>query len=196
MVTELPAQPSPNPGWVRVTCASTGMAGWLLRAIVMENISARAERDFLDLPAGPAYRIEKEVKNVITVIAKTCHYWGGHLWSGEQQMISNLFAQMERESPLAQPGLSGPAAAMADRIQQATGLTSSAHRYTGWLGLQCGDIHAAIWMMRALVASNVLSRREDTVLFVPVNAATDPDGERVVRSVIQMHGFAHTKGVV
>ena len=31
-------------------------------------------------------------------------------------------------------------------------------------------------MMRALVATNVLSRREGTTLFVPVNAATDPRG--------------------
>ena len=29
-------------------------------------------------------------------------------------------------------------------------------------------------MMRALVASNVLARREGTVLFVPVNPAADP----------------------
>ena len=31
-------------------------------------------------------------------------------------------------------------------------------------------------MMRALVASNVLSRREGTTLFVPVNSVTDPTG--------------------
>ena len=31
-------------------------------------------------------------------------------------------------------------------------------------------------MMRALVASNVLARREGTVLFVPVNPSIDPRG--------------------
>jgi hypothetical protein len=31
-------------------------------------------------------------------------------------------------------------------------------------------------MMRLLVASNVLTRREGTALFVPVNSATDPEG--------------------
>ena len=49
--------------------------GSLVRAIVMENIYARSEAFMLDLPACPGYRIEKEIKNVITSIAKTCHYW-------------------------------------------------------------------------------------------------------------------------
>ena len=43
LVTELDARPSPNPGWVRVTTLDETMAGWLLRAIVMENVAARAE---------------------------------------------------------------------------------------------------------------------------------------------------------
>jgi len=33
---------------------------------------------------------------------------------------------------------------------------------------------AAIWRMPALVASNVLSRREETVAFVPANPLSDP----------------------
>ena len=40
--------------------------------------AARAER-VLELPAAPHFRLEKEIKNVITVIAKTCHYWMGHM---------------------------------------------------------------------------------------------------------------------
>jgi hypothetical protein len=30
------------------------------------------------LPAGPAFQLEKEIKNVITVLAKTFHYWTEH----------------------------------------------------------------------------------------------------------------------
>jgi len=30
------------------------------------------------LPAGPAFRLDKEIKNVITVVAKTHHYWTEH----------------------------------------------------------------------------------------------------------------------
>ena len=81
------------------------MAGWLLRAIVMENVSARAEGPLLDLPAGPAYRLEKEIKNVVTVIAKTCHYWTGHMWLPQQRTIAALLAAMAAESPVVAPAL-------------------------------------------------------------------------------------------
>jgi hypothetical protein len=37
--------------------------------------------------------------------------------------------------------------------------------------------------MRALVAGNVLSRREGILLFVPLNAAVDADGMRVANAV-------------
>jgi sirohydrochlorin cobaltochelatase len=79
MVTGLPAAPAPAPGWIRVSCLTERMAAWLLRAIVMENVAARAEGMALDLPAAPDFRLEKEIKNVVTVIAKTCHYWMGHI---------------------------------------------------------------------------------------------------------------------
>src|SRR5690606_26746672 len=36
MVTDLATDESPAPGWIRVHCYSAAMAGWLLRAIVME----------------------------------------------------------------------------------------------------------------------------------------------------------------
>lgn len=59
MVSRLAAEPLLIPGWVRVECESRGMASWLVRAIVMENVSARCEGTVIDLPAGPDYRIEK-----------------------------------------------------------------------------------------------------------------------------------------
>ena len=42
-------------------------------------------------------------------------------------------------------------------------------------------MQAAVWMMRLLVASNVLTRREGTALFVPVNPAADPEGRAIAR---------------
>jgi hypothetical protein len=39
MVTGLCAEPSPVSGWVRMYCTSAAMAGWLARAIAMENTS-------------------------------------------------------------------------------------------------------------------------------------------------------------
>jgi sirohydrochlorin cobaltochelatase len=206
MVSGLTAHPSPIPGWVRVNCESKEMAGWLLRAITMENISARCESAEVFLPAGPRYRMEKEIKNVITVAAKTCHYWLGHMWSGQHRAISKLFTKLLLESPLVQPEFSGQeleadkyqmlCARMADTIQQLTGLRHSNHGYEGWLGIECPDVRSAIWMMRALVASNGLSRREGTVLFLPVNPRSDPHGETVVRSVVRMYRFAVARNVL
>lgn len=200
LVTGLAARASPIPGWVRVDCHNETMAGWLLRAIVMENVSARGEGSALDLPAGPAYRVEKEIKNVITVIAKTCHYWTGHMWRAQKRDIGELFEKMADASPLVEPAW-GSAGGVADEhenisagtaaaIHGHTGLPRSRHRYAGWLGLECTSVGTAIWMMRALVASNILSRREETTLFVPVNPAIDPTGEVVGRAVSRMHRLA------
>jgi len=79
LVTGLPTVRSKCLGWVGVQCANEDMALWLLRAIVVENVCVRREGTTLLLPAGPAFRLEKEIKNVITVVAKTYHYWSEHL---------------------------------------------------------------------------------------------------------------------
>jgi hypothetical protein len=146
-------------GWVRVECYDEAMAGWLLRAITMENVAVRASEWWLDLPAGAEYRLEKEIKNVVTVIAKTCHYWTDHMWPRQHREIGELFAVMEKESPLVRPGSDG------------------------WRGVECGDVRSAVWTMRALVACNVLARREGTVLLVPQGkaAARAVEGVRAVR---------------
>ena len=155
------------------------MAGWLLRAIVMENVAARADGAVILLPAAPHFRIEKEIKNVITVIAKTCHYWTGHMPPAQRRAIGEPVRGDGAESPLVEPAarrtmaLQAEAASAAPAAADRRGAPASAgrrHRYAGWLGVECPSVRAAVWMMRALVASNVLSRREGTVLFVPVKA--------------------------
>jgi len=78
MISGLPVVRSQTPGWIGMTCDSDDMALWLLRAIIVENISVRREDTILYFPAGPDFRLEKEIKNVITVIAKTTHYWKEH----------------------------------------------------------------------------------------------------------------------
>ena len=206
MVTDLDARAATQAGWIRVRCLSEGMAGWLLRAITMENVSVRCDGDRLYLPAGPAYRIEKEIKNVITAIAKTCHYWTGHMWRSQRQAIADLFAVMAQATPLVQPawpaGTSDAerfeqhAARMAEALRADIGLNRSSPSYAGWLGLECSSVRAAVWMMRTMVATNVLSRREGTVLYVPVNPDRDPGGAIVTNAVEQVHTFARSQGLV
>lgn len=77
-VTGLPVIRSAALGWIGMECDSEDMALWLLRAIIVENISVRREDKVLYFPASPDFRLEKEIKNVITVIAKTTHYWKEH----------------------------------------------------------------------------------------------------------------------
>jgi sirohydrochlorin cobaltochelatase len=79
LVTNLPVVASRSPGWVGVRCESEEMAVWLMRAIIVENVMVRREGDILYLPAGPRFTVEREIKNVITTIAKTVHYWSAHL---------------------------------------------------------------------------------------------------------------------
>lgn len=66
-------------GWLAVRCHSAGMAQWLADAIIEENVEARAKGETLYLPCGEHFTIKGEIKNVITAVAKTTHYWREHL---------------------------------------------------------------------------------------------------------------------
>ncbi len=79
MTTGLSTVPSRAPGWLGIQCASEEMAIWLLRAIVVENIAVRREGCVLYVPVGPRFQLESEIKNVVTAVAKTHHYWSEHL---------------------------------------------------------------------------------------------------------------------
>ena len=195
LATDLRTMPSPHAGWIRVETLNDAMAGWLLRAIVMENVAVRQEGGLVDLPAAPHFRLEKEIKNVVTVAAKTCHYWLGHMPLTQRRRIAHLFTLIGEEAALIEPAIDDPAAAdaadaLADAVQRATGLARAAQRYPGWIGLECASVADAIWMMRALVVGNVLARREGTALFVPVAPAADPGGARVLADVARIHGLA------
>lgn len=219
MVTSMPVDPAPSPGWVRVECYSTAMAGWLLRAITMENVAVRADGIHLALPVSPAFRLEKEIKNVITVIAKTSHYWLEHMPLGQQRSIAALFSHLDRASPLVEPawpesaeelaacartatiiahqvetmfapaGASsapGPEAVVAPIAATAPPADAGLSVHPGWLGIPCADVRSAVQLMRALVCLNVLARREETTLFVPVNPVVDPEGARTWSALGQL----------
>ena len=73
-----------EPGWIAITCASARMAAWLCATIILENVDARVEGARLLVPAGPGFALEDQVKSVITVVAKTHHYWREHLESARE----------------------------------------------------------------------------------------------------------------
>jgi sirohydrochlorin cobaltochelatase len=200
MVTGLAAEPSSIPGWIHVDCPSTTMAGWLVRAINIENVSAHANGMVLHLPAGPRYRLEKEIKNVTTAIAKTSHYWLGHTSVAQHRAIADLFEIMESESPLIQAPCSTQESRggvfeslrdkVADEIHSLTGLQTTGREYHDWLGVNCDSVRSAIRMMRAMVVNNILCRREADSVYIPINASADPSGNRIVSLFTRAHRFA------
>jgi Ni2+-binding GTPase involved in maturation of urease and hydrogenase len=95
------------PGWLAVTCQSPAMAAWLAAAIVLENVEARADEDRLLLPAGPGFRLENEVKSIVTVVAKTHHYWDAHLATGTGRPETTARSTSGLPRPL-KVGIGGP----------------------------------------------------------------------------------------
>jgi sirohydrochlorin cobaltochelatase len=213
LVTGLTALPASlegkrHPCWIAVRCRNTGMAGWLVRAIVMENVLAWHESETLFLPVGPEFRLAKEIKNVITVIAKTCHYWTNHMTLDQHEsidlMVSNA-SNAKMDSELLEPALvehveSDPDSyrrvveELTREITKSTGCVCFSNRYTGWIGIDCPNVRTAIWLMRAMVVENILARREESVLFLPVHPRFAANG-RMARLVQTFQHFHRLHGI-
>ena len=177
-----------QPGWVSAQCTSEVMAEWLARAIVAENVFARRKGAEVLLPAGPDFRLEKEIKNVITVLAKTCHYWTSHA-AAERDRVFDYFAEALRLNSVFAPATPSEAhnagdpfaagvAALTRQIQDRTGITLADDQPPGWIGLNCEGETMATWLMRAAIAENVLARREEEILFLPVGLDVVEEGRR------------------
>ncbi len=78
LVTGLPTVQSDQPGWVGLRCEHEEQARWLLSAIAVENVSVHRSGTDLFLPSAPSFRLEVEIKSVVTVVAKTFHYYLEH----------------------------------------------------------------------------------------------------------------------
>ena len=200
LVTRLPVHPSADGAWVGVRCRSVGMAGWLVRAIVMENVQARHDAEILFLPAGPDFRLAKEIKNVITATAKTCHYWKDHMSAEQHASIDAMILNASIDSELLEPALPVNVESDPDgyrkvvdeitwEITARTGRVCFANRYVGWIGIDCPSVRTAIWLMRAMTIENILARREDTVLFVPAHPRFASDGRmtRLIETFERVH---------
>jgi sirohydrochlorin cobaltochelatase len=77
-----------EPGWVAIECESAAMARWLSEAIQEENVRARHQGALLFVPADEQFTIKGEIKNVITAVAKTSHYWNEHLANEIKQTVA------------------------------------------------------------------------------------------------------------
>jgi sirohydrochlorin cobaltochelatase len=168
--TSLPTTESAPPGWVGIRCHDEDMAAWLVRAIVAENVIARHDGSLLYVPAGPLFRIEKEIKNVVVCVAKACHYLLDHV---EPEERPRGFDGVLIEPPLPEEIAAAPEEYLAAlegfrATLCAQGLETVESNSPSWIGISCGSEEMAIWLQRAIVVEDVLARREVNVLFVPV----------------------------
>jgi HEAT repeat protein len=58
---------------------------------------------------------------------------------------------------------------LASGITTETGLFVVMSRTPGWIGVQCDSEEMAIWVLRGMIAENVIVRREGSVLYLPAS---------------------------
>ena len=162
MTTALPVVAGTDPGWVGFRCESAQEAGWLQLAVTAENVSARRRGTTLLLPAGPKFRVEKEIKNVVVALAKSFHYWEGHLSESQQRLAGeDVWEAATPSEAAANPSdYEAATALMRDGLREA-GLPMAPPAYTGWIGIQAPSEEDAVWLLRAVLVERVLARRED-----------------------------------
>ncbi|WP_422929281.1 hypothetical protein [Singulisphaera sp. PoT] len=182
LTSGVPVSQGYAPGWIGIPCKTQAEAAWLQFAVNAENVSARRRGNVLQLPAGPAFRAEKEIKNVVVALAKAIHYWDGHLTDAQQ----TLAGQGAWEPPSPAEAAANPAeyeAAMGEleNALRDAGMTVSPRRYTGWVGVETPGEEEAVWLLRAVLVEPALARREEHVLYLPINL--NPEPGRTVRVV-------------
>ncbi|MGC3972196.1 MAG: hypothetical protein QM775_34100 [Pirellulales bacterium] len=175
-------------GWIGLECDSAATASWLVRAVVAENVIARYEDATLFVPAGPTFRVEKEIKNVVVCVAKSCHYLFDHLEPEDQpsgDARSLIGPPLPQEIVASSSRYEQIAESLEERIRRSTGLTTRRGSAIGWVGADCESEEAAVWLLRAVATEDVLVRREDATLYVPVDIDSDSDSaiEKTARAV-------------
>ena len=178
LTTGMPVVNGYVPGWVGVQCGSLEEAVWLQFAVTAENVSAQRRQSVLQLPAGPAFRVEKEIKNVVVALAKAYHYWDGHLTAAQQSFAGQGIWVAEAATPTeaaATPSEYEAAVGEVENHLRAAGLPASPRRYLGWVGVETGGEEDAVWLLRAVLVEQVLARREGRILYLPVGASPSAD---------------------
>ena len=175
LTTDLAVVDGFAPGWVGVQCGSPTETAWLQFAVTAENVSARCRGSLLQLPAGPTFQVEKEIKNVVVALAKSYHYWEGHLTDSQQSLAgTNAWEPASRAEAALNPLEAEAAVVEIEKSLRAAGISTTPRRYPGWVGVQMANDEEAVWIFRAVLADQVLVRREGRVLYFPVGTHRNP----------------------
>jgi hypothetical protein len=176
LTTGLPVVEGSARGWIGVQCESVEEAGWLQFAVTAENVSARRKQAVLQLPAGPSFRVEKEIKNVVVALAKAYHYWDGHLSAAQANLIGErVWEPATPAEAAAAPSEYEAAVTEVETRLQTTGRPSFPRRYVGWVGVETAREEEAVWLLRAVLVERILARREERVFYLPVGATPNAD---------------------
>lgn len=84
-----------KPGWLAVQCEHAAQAQWMSAQIVQENVESYAQGRYFFVPIASTFTLSGEIKNVITVVAKSAHYWREHL-QGEVKTLMAWEARLTR----------------------------------------------------------------------------------------------------
>jgi hypothetical protein len=167
---------------VLLECESETMGAWMHRAIVAENVFADHLGNVVRLPSGPDFRIEKEIKNVIVCVAKTWHYWDGHMSENEKAKAGKVMNDAPLIIPPQVSNNEITTEAYAKAVIKTLETVGAALKFEGkssveygWVGFECPDEKSAAWMVRAIIACNILARREIATLLLPVFIAHSSD---------------------
>jgi sirohydrochlorin cobaltochelatase len=163
-----------------VQCESQEAAAWLQFAVTAENVSARRRETVLQLPAGPGFRVEKEIKNVVVALAKAYHYWDGHLTNAQQSLAGeSVWEPATPTEASANPAEYEAAVVEVENALREAGRPALPRRSVGWIGVETAGEEDAVWLLRAVLAEQVLARREGKVLYLPVGST--PGGDQSAR---------------
>lgn len=66
-------------GWIGIKLFNKNVAKWYSKIINSENVECKVEGSSIFLPVNDDFSLEKEIKNVVTVIAKSSDYWKFHM---------------------------------------------------------------------------------------------------------------------
>lgn len=86
-------------GWIAVECPVEGMATWIAEQGMQENVAIQQHGSAFWVPCGEHWALKGEIKNVITVVAKTTHYYADHL-SADAKTLFALEAGLAQVSAL------------------------------------------------------------------------------------------------
>ncbi len=160
-------------GWVYSASRRRRRRGSNLPSTRRTYRPAQAE-PLLHLPAGPDFRVEKEIKNVIVALIKANHYWDGHLTAAQQSLAgTRIWEPATPAEAAAAPSEYEAAACEVEDGLHAAGIPTSPRRYVGWVGVETASEEEAVWLLRAVLVEQVLARREERVLYLPVGATAD-----------------------